>query len=91
MTHNFRWETKRDSTTMEQENRQYPVAYPPIPKGVVKQEEPNFEEGKEEYDGQGQQLMAYPPLPHGVVKYEEESQSEDEDGQHDTSSSGIQV
>ena len=46
---------------MEQENREFPVAYPPIPKAVVKQEpeELNFGEDKEEYDGQGQQLHIY--------------------------------
>ncbi len=66
---------------MERNNRDYPVAYAPIPKGIIKVElveEPNFEEIQEECGEYGSEpLMAYLPLPHGVIK--EEMQLEDDD------------
>jgi len=52
---------------MEEKNREYPVAYGPISKGIIK-EEPK--DDREEFGEQSEQLLAYPPLPHGVIKKE---------------------
>ncbi len=47
----------------------YPMAYPPLPRGLVKEEEP-FGDVQEECNGQAQQLMASSPASNGIINEE---------------------
>lgn len=52
-----------------EEHQQYPVAYQPLPRCVIK-EEPQSDEDEDERSEKNQHLKAYPPLPHGDIKEE---------------------
>lgn len=54
----------------------YLVAYPPIPRGLVK-EEPPFGDDQEECNGQAQQLMASSPTSNGTINQELELSKEE--------------
>ncbi len=69
-----------------EDHQQYPVAYHPIPRCVIK-EEPKSDEDQDERFETMQHLKAYPPLPHGEVKEE----SELEEDRDEIISSGEQV
>jgi len=77
---------------MEQGNREHPIAYVLIPKGIFKDEpteEPSLEEDQVEGGEHfGKPLVTYPPLPQGVIKEEE---SHLEEGHERSNSDGIQV
>ena len=50
-----------------EQHRDYPVAYSPIPKDIVKKEPATSEEDDEECE-----LVTYSPLPHSDIKEESE-------------------
>jgi len=55
----------------------YLVAYPPIPRGAVK-EEVLFGDAQEESNGQAQQLMASSPTSNGTINQELEQPIEEQ-------------
>ena len=77
--------TEPNMTFGQEEQKKYPVAYPPIPRCVIK-EEPQSNDEDEDYE-EMKHLMAYPPLPQLHVKEEMET-GEDRD---DFFSAGEQV
>ena len=61
--------TESHTVVGKEEQQQYPVAYHPIPRCVIK-EEPQSDEDQDERFETMQHLKAYPPLPHGEIKEE---------------------
>ena len=55
----------------------YPIAYPPIARGFIKEEQP-FGDEQEECDQQDPQLVAYSPIPKGTIIKEELEESLEE-------------
>lgn len=56
----------------QEEHWHYVVAYPPIPRGFIK-EEPKSDDDQDESNEEGQLVVAYPPLPQVDIKDELET------------------
>ena len=64
--------TESHTVVGKEEQQQYPVAYHPIPRFVIK-EEPQSDEDQDECNEEMQHFMAYHPLPHDEIKEEIET------------------
>ena len=60
--------TEPNMTFGQEEQKKYPVAYPPIPRCVIKEEPQSNDE--DEDNEEMKHLMAYPPLPQVDIKEE---------------------